>query len=235
MKRALCIGINYNNSPYQLGGCIRDAEMMSVRIQNAGANVRLVREITSPENVLAILKEYEAIQKKNDTLYISYSGHGTEFYELGEIHQAICLWDGHEITLLTDEDLNDAIKRIPGTVIVVFDSCFSGGMEREVSAPTTRERRCIPFSEDMKVFAPKTARDLTKAPVQKRINMFACKADEVSWDTGVNGLFTASLLSAYDHGTKTAGKLMQKAYNACKPDQHPTWGYVNTSGNKRLF
>lgn len=237
MKRAICIGLNYVGSPYQLGGCVHDAEMLAIRIQDKGANVNLVRDSITASEFYELLDMMRDVMKKSDTLYITYSGHGTQYYENGKVSEGLCMWNGTDIEVLPDVDLNAAIDRLPGTVVLILDSCFSGGMERSVAAPSKKQERFIPFNPDtMKVFKAPSERSVSKPAVTKRVNLFACKDSEVSWDLGpAGGLFTSSFLKCYDAGSRTIGKLMQKAYNLCKPDQHPTWSYRETSGNKRLF
>lgn len=234
MKRAICIGLNYPGSAYQLGGCVNDAVQLANEIQNKGGKPRLIKDLLGASDFLRVLEEYKAVQKKADTLYITYSGHGTQYPGPEGINEGLCFWNGRSIEVLSDEDFNRAIKEIPGTVVVIFDSCFSGGMERAALQATPYKRRCINFNPDtMQVYKPIMPR-ATAAP-NKRVNMFACSEQEVSWDTGVNGLFTLNLLNVYDAGSRTVGKIMQRTYNACKPNQHPTWSYSNTTGNKRIF
>ena len=237
MKRAICIGLNYVGSPYQLGGCVRDAETLAVRIQDKGANVNLVRDTITVNEFYEWLDSMRGVMKKADTLYVTYSGHGTQYYENGAMHEGLCMWNGKEIEVLPDADLNAALNKIPGTVILILDSCFSGGMARAVSAPTTKQERFVPFdAATMKVIKVQAPRAMVASVSNKRVNLFACKDSEVSWDLGpAGGLFTTSFLKGYDSGSRTVGKLMTKAYNLCKPDQHPTWSYHGTTGNKRLF
>jgi len=233
MKRALCIGLNYPGTAYQLGGCVHDAELLAKAMQDAGANVNLLRNVCSAEDFLRAVETYKSIQKKSDTLYLSYSGHGTQWEENSQTHEGICLYNGTLIEVLSDADFNAALSHIPGTVIVLLDSCFSGGMERAVAFPG-HVRKYIAFDpKTMTIVKPRLSK--ATVPQQKRINMFACAKAEVSWDLGSNGLFTAKLMEAYAAGARTVGKLMLKAYKGCVPDQHPVVTYAGTTGNKRIF
>jgi hypothetical protein len=235
MKRAICVGLNYPGSQYQLGGCVNDANMIAARIAAKGGEVKVVENYLTASEFLDRLAAYSEKMAKNDTLYITYSGHGTQFYKDGQTQEGLCFWSGRNIEVLSDKDLLIAINQIHGTVILILDSCYSGGMDREVRKPSEMVARFVAYDpNEMHVWSSTAPRSF-KNVVERRINLFACLETEVSWDLGTNGLFTAQFLSAYDAGAKTVSSLMKKTLAGCQPDQHPRWSARGTTGAKKLF
>ena len=242
MKRALCIGLNYTGQPFELGGCENDARDLQARMKAAGINADIATGIYSAEHLFAKLNTYRTIQKKADTLYISFSGHGTQIPggEADGNAEGICLWNGKKIQVVRDTDLNTALAIIPGSVVMVLDSCFSGGMDRNVVPPGMR-KRFIPFSEDMELVATSpitgAARDAL-VPKDKLYYLQACGEDEVSYDPGENGLFTSVLCTAYDRATpakRTIKGLIQTAQHAANGWQNPQYRIYGGSAGKKLF
>jgi Caspase domain len=88
---ALCIGINYRGSPYQLNGCVNDAVNTANYLRAFGfANIDIVTDdpavtcnastAASGANIANKLKDLveRSRQGKLDLVWISYSGHGTQ-------------------------------------------------------------------------------------------------------------------------------------------------------------
>jgi uncharacterized caspase-like protein len=73
-----------------------------------------------------------------DVLLIHYSGHGTQVYdpegdEEDGYDEALWLWDSDRNGPLTDDDLSHLLRKIQrGTVVLAFDSCFSGTVTRGI-------------------------------------------------------------------------------------------------------
>jgi uncharacterized caspase-like protein len=239
MKRAICIGLNYEGSDYELGGCVNDALANKKRLEEKGIKVDLYTETIGANEFLDALYAMKAVQKSGDTLFITYSGHGTQFD--GPEHdgnEGLCFWTGDEIEVLADFDLQKELSLFKGTVVLILDSCFSGGMARALKVDRKKKAKCIQWNPlTMTKIEPRKHKGVVgaKAVTNKRYNLFACSENEVSWDTGVSGLFTASFMKAYDVGPRTIGKIMGKAWNDCSPDQHPTFHIVNGGATKRLF
>lgn len=229
MKRALVIGLNYTGEDYALPDCEIDADVMAAMLKNAGVQVEVTKGECSPEWLISHLVNVSATQHGNgDTLYLCFSGHGTRFFDTSEpdsTGEAICLYDDRKgISILKDHDLRNALDKVPGTKIVVFDSCFSGGMERAtmIHSPDYR-KKALPFDEDtMRVYrAPETLKTDPKPP-GKTYFLFASSENEFSYSTGDGGLFTKALkLGRTKNELKTISKLMQFARVYCAASQTP--------------
>lgn len=247
MKRGLIIGLNYASEEYALSGCEYDADNLYRRMTAAGIpkkNITVAKREFSANDLFDILGFYQASCKPSDVTYITFSGHGTQLHsatEVDRMDEAICLYtleDG--IQVVKDDDLRKAIERIPGTVVLALDSCFSGGMARMASQPG-RRRKSIPFNmQKMAVFHPGKSRVPEKPVLNKLYFLNACGEGEVSWDTETGGLFTTVLCHYYDIGDynpsfRRVGSLIKAVQASCKPDQTPNLVMVKGSGGKKLF
>lgn len=244
MKRAIVIGLNYTGEEYALPDCEIDADVMAALLRGgAGAQVEVTKGECSPESIVSYLVNVAATQQKSgDTLYLYFSGHGTQVYDPAEpdsTGEAICLYDDRKgISILKDHDLRNALDLVPGTKIVIFDSCFSGGMERAamIHRPGYR-KKALPFDRDtMRVYrAPKTLKTDPK-PSGKTYFIFASSEDEFSYSTGDGGLFTKALkFGRTQNELRTISKLLAFARIFCGNSQTPTAKIVGGNGSKRVL
>lgn len=222
-KIGLVVGLNYKGSPYELHGCEKDANAIAQRARDRGVFCSVLKGKIGSAYLLESLRTIGEVAKPGDITYFYYSGHGTQWYDpAGDGEQdrqteGICLWNGDEIEVLPDDDLRAALLAIPGQVVVIFDSCFSGGMQRE-SAKPGRSRRSIEFS-DFRIVRPA---EKNVAAAQKIYWLFACGEQEVSWETPAGGNFTVSLCYWMDRlQRRSIAALMAGAVKDCAPDQHP--------------
>ena len=245
MKYGFHIGLNYNGSPYQLGGCENDAREMRNRAR-AGLKSYYITQFYLATNVctagflLDAIAGFARMMKKSDTLYLTFSGHGTQIpgNEVDGMQEGICLWTGSRIQVVKDYDLREQLQKIPGTVVCIFDSCFSGGMERDVQQPGKRAK-CLTYDPaSMEVFNFFQSRNPPPVAGNRLYYLFACSEGEVSWDTGSAGLFTESFCRVYDGSEskkRLVASLMRQAAEMCKPNQTPTLKIVSGNGSKRIF
>jgi hypothetical protein len=135
---ALLVGINYNNTPYKLYGCISDANYMLELLQNN--NFKYMQILTDNTTVKPtkniILSKFTDLlsnAKSGDVVFFFYSGHGSQLKdtngdEITGMDQLICPID---FKMILDDELKNIIKTHlkPGvTLISLFDSCFSGSV-----------------------------------------------------------------------------------------------------------
>jgi metacaspase-1 len=135
-KKALLIGINYINTPYELSGCIDDTYRMKNLLSSHGfTDFKILTDLTSTKptknNILNELKNLIVNAKSGDVLFFYYSGHGSYTYDRNgdEI-------DGKDETLISSDlqaVIDDELKNILQnhlsseiTIIGMFDSCHSG-------------------------------------------------------------------------------------------------------------
>jgi len=147
-KKALCIGINYIGSPYELSGCINDVNnIKSKLISNYGFNEKDILVLTddptttskikpTKTNMLNEIKNLLVNAKSNDLLFLCFSGHGSQTTDLNGdekdgLDEMIITAD---LQSITDDSLNSLIRTsIPTSstnvsLFVLFDSCHSGTM-----------------------------------------------------------------------------------------------------------
>ena len=146
-KKALCIGINYIGSPYELNGCINDVNNIKSKLMsNYGFNETDILIVTddpttskikpTKTNMLNEIKNLLVNAKSDDLLFLSFSGHGSQTTDLNRDEK-----DGLDEMILsadlqsiTDDSLNSLIRTsIPASstnvsLLVLFDSCHSGTM-----------------------------------------------------------------------------------------------------------
>lgn len=240
MKRAIIIGLNYTGEAYALPDCERDADMMAAMLESHGVETFVQKGECSPNWLLSHLTITEATRQTiADTLYIYFSGHGTQYRNLNErdaTGEALCLYKNEVLILLKDNDLIAALDRIPGTKIVIFDSCFSGGMNRETVQPQEgMQKKYLAFDpETMVMFESIAKRDVLRETPQ--YFLFACGEEQVSYSTGNGGAFTLALNQCSRLGYRTLSKIlkwMKVALNSY--GQTPTAHVVGGSYSKRVI
>jgi len=242
MKRAIIIGINYTGEPYALPDCERDADMMAAMLESRGVETFVQKGECSPNWLLSHLTHVAATQQGPfDTLYLYFSGHGTQFTDPTEpdaTGEALCFYDKRhgQIILLKDNDLVAALDRIPGTKIVIFDSCFSGGMNRETVEPQEgMQKKYIQFDpETMVMFESIATRDVLRYTPQ--YFLFACAEEQVSYSTGNGGVFTLALNQCSRLGYRSLSKILRWTKVALiGSGQTPTAHVVGGSYSKRVI
>lgn len=137
-KKALLIGINYINTPYELSGCIDDANRMKEFLSKRGFNsFEILTDLTNvkPTKKVILDKFKEMIVKAvaHDILFFYFSGHGSQTIdrngdETDRRDETIIALD--QLSLIDDDlktILSTNMKR-DVTVFCMFDSCHSGTM-----------------------------------------------------------------------------------------------------------
>ena len=245
MTQSLIIGLNYENSPYELGGCANDALNYEKRIGRLNGTGNLYAGGICTANTfyreMQSLAANAAKYRMPKTI-ITFSGHGTQYAHGDEgdgMQEALCFWNGHNIELVPDDVFRAYVRNIPGSVFVVLDSCFSGGMDRDVQNPNAAEwrRKFVQYDETMDVVLPTGFARTPKASTQNKTYwLFACKESEVSWDTGTAGWFTLNFCQVYDAmANRPIAKVMGRTASLCKPDQTPVYNIEGGTSLKHIF
>lgn len=138
-KSALVIGINYFNSPYQLQGCINDANDIKNFIINKNfININSLTDdslINKPTktNILNNLIALLINSQPGDTLFLTYSGHGS--YCLDDNNDDLRGYDqmiiACDLKSIKDDELKAIINKYLKknvTLFCLFDSCYSGSV-----------------------------------------------------------------------------------------------------------
>jgi len=144
-KIALLFSINdYPGAANDLNGCNNDArdieQILNYKFPGFNINKFKDAQVTRNRFISEVTKAIAALLP-GDFLLISYSGHGTQEYDIhGDesdgYDEAIYLYDGSVI----DDDIGKCLKSIPigATVVLMMDSCFSGTITRVVSKYANR-------------------------------------------------------------------------------------------------
>ena len=130
--RALVIGqANYTGGIMQLPGCLNDAGMVNSMLVNSdfgggkNVNVTLAPNLTASEIRSWLNQMASWGVDSDDVTYFFYSGHGS-YDDPG----ALVGTDG---TTVSVDTVRQYLDRLPGTVVVMIDSCYSGWFIRNKS------------------------------------------------------------------------------------------------------
>jgi len=172
-KTALLFAINdYPGTANDLNGCLNDQIDLEKKLNSDFPGFVITKFKDSKVTTRTFIdKITEAISLLNegDILLIHYSGHGTYTYdkngdEADGYDEAVYLYDG----MVIDDDIGSALSNIPegSTVLLLFDSCFSGTVTREINKrgrfvappkglpkPTFKRRRFLKENKNWIVFS----------------------------------------------------------------------------------
>ncbi|KAH9994614.1 peptidase C14, caspase domain-containing protein [Russula vinacea] len=142
-KKAVCIGINYTGQNSQLDGCVSDAKNMNrFLVDRLGFRsrdiIRLTDDAPDPSNlptksnILGAMRWLVSGAHKHDSLFIHYSGHGSQVRDLNgdEVDgydEVIFPQDYAQAGTIIDDELHDnLIKPLPPGCRLT--SCHSGSI-----------------------------------------------------------------------------------------------------------
>jgi len=146
-KKALCIGINYFGSQYELNGCLNDVNNIKSKLISSYGFIEtdilvITDDITTSKikptktNMLDEIKNLLVNAKTNDLLFLCFSGHGSQTTDLnGDEKDGLDeMIISADLQSINDDLLNSLIRTsIPASstnvsLFVLFDSCHSGTM-----------------------------------------------------------------------------------------------------------
>jgi len=136
-RKALVVGVNdYGGPPNDLPSCVNDANVVTQLLQSS-YDFKEVHTIRDGEATVARLEEelkwLAKSSRPDDRLVFYFSGHGYTKLTDGIMEEFLVMRDG----LFDDNRLvNETRDLAPGTLTVILDACFSGGMEKKVFDPT---------------------------------------------------------------------------------------------------
>jgi len=141
LKRALLIGINYEETPYRLAGCINDVNNMEGHIKKFFPTCKTFKTLTDKtaakptrRNILDAISWLTADLRAGEHVFFHYSGHGglirdTNGDEVSGFDSCIYPCNGKEMEQITDDELRSLlVNKIPAgsKCFVVLDCCHSG-------------------------------------------------------------------------------------------------------------
>lgn len=212
-KKALCVGINYAGTEFELRGCINDADDWADFFQKNGFSTSVLTEAQATKSImLHAMTDLIADLKAGDVGVITYSGHGTwvpdqDGDEPDGRDEALCPIDmgddGHNLIL--DDELHLLFNKIVkgAHVIFVTDSCFSGSVYRFFDGSFgQRKVRFIPPSHILKDATLITRMNLgfgqpqskkNQSPLPGLLHLSGCTDHEYSNDAYIDGRFNGAL------------------------------------------
>jgi hypothetical protein len=142
VKRALLVGINYKNTPYQLNGCINDvnnmAEFLKRSLGYENKNIVMLTDDTLVKPTIAnILKGFNLLinlLQSGDEVFFHYSGHGLRIPDYNRDEEsgydsAIAPIDFTSRGFISDDVIRtNLIQKVPrgAKLYVILDACHSG-------------------------------------------------------------------------------------------------------------
>lgn len=135
-KKALLIGINYTNTPYQLNGCIDDVNRMSEFLKDFN-DIKILNDLTQTKptkvNILNEFKNLLINSNSDDLLFFYFSGHGSYIYDKNNDEQDKKdeMIIGCDFNQVIDDELKSTLinyLKKDVTIFCLFDSCHSGTM-----------------------------------------------------------------------------------------------------------
>jgi hypothetical protein len=134
-RLALLVGINYAGTSGELYGCENDVDDLSaaLRARLGFTEVHTLKEEAAPR--AAILTALHGMAARThaepvQTLWLSYSGHGTSGASADELDGRDELMVPHSGGLIRDDEIHAALAKVhPRTqVVMLWDCCFSGSI-----------------------------------------------------------------------------------------------------------
>ena len=212
VKRALLIGINKYRSVPKLQGSLNDIETMrQILITRWGFSDKQITMVTDEAatraGMLAALEQLVKEAGPNDTVYVHYSGHGSQVEDLNgdepedHLDETLVPQDGRsgDVRDITDDELDAIFARMRAkTAMIVLDSCHSGTATRSLDIRT----RSIPRDTRIDIYRkaedakPKT-RAIVPVVTSRYVVMTGAASHQEALDGPVDGryhgFFTYSL------------------------------------------
>jgi Caspase domain/Domain of unknown function (DUF4384) len=199
IKRALLIGINNYAAVPGLKGSVNDVmTMREILIQRWGFSperiTMLIDEQASRDNMVAALERIVRESGPQDTVYIHYSGHGSQVEDLNGDEE-----DGLDETLvpqngrtagvrdIVDDELDEMFAKFRTTnVLIVLDSCHSGTATRAFNI----RARSVPQDKRIDLYkeAPK-ARAIVPRKESRFVVMSATSEKDEALDGPIQGRY----------------------------------------------
>lgn len=219
-KTALCVGIDdYKRPADRLKGAVRDSELWGRELGKAGFKVTpLTNNDATRANILGSLFQMVTTASAGDLLVFQYAGHGTFAPDLeggdedDDHDEAICPVDFRSGQLVLDDDMAKIWDLIPEsvTLTIFFDSCHSGGANREVTPGNeTLPRGVTLTARDRAAF--RVARGVAASTDMKGALALVEKSEPDNAETVDPDLV--------DDEEVPTGEPREVTFSACQPDQ----------------
>ncbi len=238
----------YYGNDGKLAGCINDLKAMKKIAEKYAYDeiFTFINEEGTHENMVATLKYAAKKLKANDTLFITFSGHGGSVNDNNKdesdgLDETWCLYD----RMILDDELGFLWSKFKKGVriIMISDSCHSGSVSRgiltlngtiKISEPVGRNRLFKDankvYLKNKKMYDSEGEKNIIKGSgIKATVLLFSgCQDSQLSSDGDKNGLFTENLLKAWRGGRfkgNYAG-LLNKVLKEMPRDQTPNYSRI---------
>ena len=231
VKRAVIVGINYETQPgLRLAGCIQDAlNLRAFLIEKQGfleQNIQLLTDQTTVTptraNILAALTELCTAAQAGDSVWFSYSGHGSQVSENRSqlvdgvrqpnvrdesdgLDESIVPLDYVAAGQIIDDELRQLVDRVPAGVRVTWlsDSCHSASIvdlpysfeDASVYRRLTRPTKYV--SSDWNTRITSSSLKQYKATAADVLVISGCRDNSTSADTVEDGMPQGAMTYAF--------------------------------------
>ena len=226
---AIVIGINNYPSPLKpLETAVKDATAVAtVLTKSYGFQVNLLlNQDATRVNILNAINRFRDRLNENDNLLIYYAGHGYSDHAADKAYwlpiDADSIYSSNRI--IADELTTDIRVQNARHVLVISDSCYSGGLSRDADFPTE--------SAGQSVFLNRMLKSRSRT-------LMASGGDEPVSDSGTDGhsVFAYALLRAFEQQRQSVftasdlfyGSVRQQV--AGKSDQVPQYSVIRNSNH----
>jgi hypothetical protein len=184
-----CIN-DYPGDVNDLNGCLFDQSRVIGKLPDFQKRLLSDYQVTKK----AFLESWEeAITESisGDMIVFHYSGHGTQVKdksgdETDGYDEALYLYDG----VLIDDEINEVLQKIPEgvTVLILMDSCFSGGITRSKKGNPCIEKKSRFVRTEKKIYR-KRRKSIARGNGEglKWIVISGCGENQTSADANFNG------------------------------------------------
>lgn len=190
---SLHIGIDEYRSAPDLSGCMNDALAWQELLRSR----HFLTEVLQPSfanrpTIIQKIGRLIELAKEGSYCVVTYSGHGTHTFDSRNADEyydeAWVLGDG---SLVIDDDLRQMLDtlRVIDRMVIISDSCHSGGMVRSLS-----QTRLYPATPSLPTQS-QSYRD-TLSSTQNELFITACGENELAQETTIDGV-TQGVLSRY--------------------------------------
>lgn len=247
--RSLLVGNTYYYDDDPLYGCDNDMKAMGGMLRGLSNTYRTnLRPDKTASQIKSAIKATFAEADSDDVSLFYYSGHGCEGLPyLDPDHGALVGVDG---SLLTTNELAEELSKVPGKVIVILDSCFSGAAiaksksksQSDLSLQIFNQQIIDTFASYDKVIPvngqlPKSGELCKNKFVVLTASSFLELSYSVDGDVYSYGDFTYTLLHglgcSYPHGSYTAGYMSADTNNNSRVTLGEAWSYVRDNTDKQ--
>jgi hypothetical protein len=257
MNRALIAGIvDYGWLGQSLPGCKADRESWSAylgaKLSLGSSQVRVLADSGASRD--AILEGVDWLLTDigpNDDRVFAYAGHGARLTRAGVLQETLVAHPGaaqqpYDQFMIYDADLAARINAatIPASarITLIFDSCHSGGMDRDLLLdPDPQEwlvdlTRCLQLPEDLKASQAPAARAFTQTARALETNLAqahrllvaAAKPEQSAWDSRMadnkrHGVFTYYCVQALERSPDASVATIVEAARVEIMKTFPQW------------